>query len=595
MPLSQGRVLKDRYRIAKCLGKSAFGAVYRAWDLNVHGSCAIEEIIDSGGNAQEIFALRASQISNIQHPGIPKILDAFSLIGQGHYLVSEFVDGQNLQDIFDQEDRPLNETVIIPWLYQACDILTVLHDEQPPIFHGNLIPARIRISQQGNVVLVGLGPSLVYNQETGNYPGGRPINPGYSPPECYGKGIIEAHSDVFSLGAIFYFLLSGKMLPESVLVLGNDVKAPLPLRERNPQVSSKVAQAVDRAIQVQPANRYSSIVEFKSAMYDDPKKVVTDAQKRSNLWAIFAVGIILAVLLLGIIIAGGFFLYRMFSASSTLASTTVPVKLTPTVVPSPTPLIPTATPTSEITPLPTSLSTQIVDASGIPMVLIPSGSFQMGSMLGSLEEQPVHLVELENYYLDLYEVTNQQYTQCVQSGPCDPPTDISSAKRSEYYGNPEFSEYPVIYVSWSMTQEYCEWRGARLPNEAEWEYAAKGDKDLVFPWGDQIDCLNANYWGNTSDCHLDTNKVGSYLQGISPLGLYDMAGNVWEWVNDWFDPNYYADSPLVNPTGPETGGFRVIRGGAWNSAATHLRTTTRGRNLPDGSYNYVGFRCALTP
>jgi formylglycine-generating enzyme required for sulfatase activity len=230
------------------------------------------------------------------------------------------------------------------------------------------------------------------------------------------------------------------------------------------------------------------------------------------------------------------------------------------------------------------------------MVLIPAGEFLMGDNLGGPEEQPEHNVNLDSYYIDLYEVTNARYAACVADNSCDPPTQLGSATRSSYYDDPDFADFPVIFVNWAMAGQYCAWRGGSLPTEAQWEKAARGSDARVFPWpGEVIDCTFANFWNSEATCQRDTTAVGSYPKGASPFGLFDMAGNVWEWVQDWFSPDFYINSPADNPVGPADGGYRVLRGGGWTGSAGQQRTTTRGRNLPTGSWNYVGFRCVRTP
>ncbi len=212
----------------------------------------------------------------------------------------------------------------------------------------------------------------------------------------------------------------------------------------------------------------------------------------------------------------------------------------------------------------------------------------MGSSETSSDERPIHAVNLSAYYIDKYEVTNAAYERCVEAGACLPPNQSRSSTRTAYYSNPEFDEFPVIYVDWTMAKTYCEWRGDRLPTEAEWEKAARGTDGRMYPWGEGIACDKLNY----NNCKGDTTKVGSYLDGVSPYGLYDMAGNVWEWVNDWYDSNYYQSSPASNPLGPSSGQYRVLRGGSWGDSDNVVRSANRNYNTPVFIYGDVGFRCA---
>lgn len=248
---------------------------------------------------------------------------------------------------------------------------------------------------------------------------------------------------------------------------------------------------------------------------------------------------------------------------------------------------------------------EIRDLPDIPMVLVPAGEFTMGSdnidealaecesyYTGCdeswfIEEQPAHPVYLDDYYIDLYEVTNALYADCVNAKVCEPPTSAGSATRDDYYGNSEFEHYPVIFVDWHMAKTYCEWREARLPTEAEWEKAARGADERTYPWGDELDPAALNYNREIGD----TVEAGNYDGGTSPYGLYDMAGNVWEWVADYYSSTYYPNSPSSNPLGPESGQEHVLRGGSWYDPAFLVRATSRLKE-PDPAGDNFGFRCA---
>ena len=230
---------------------------------------------------------------------------------------------------------------------------------------------------------------------------------------------------------------------------------------------------------------------------------------------------------------------------------------------------------------------------GTEMVLIPAGEFQMGDAFGENEnrdELPVHTVYMDAFYMDIYEVTNAQYGKFM---------DATGHRAPTYWDDPDLNgpDQPVVGVNWHDTVAYAEWAGKRLPKEAEWEKAARGGLEgKNYPWGNEIasagDTFLANYGPGDygADGYGPTAPVGSFPP--NGYGLYDMAGNVWEWCADWYDGSYYSRSPYSNPQGPDSGTARVLRGGCWGNPYYGLRVAFRiGDGPTRTNWDGYGFRC----
>jgi formylglycine-generating enzyme required for sulfatase activity len=252
------------------------------------------------------------------------------------------------------------------------------------------------------------------------------------------------------------------------------------------------------------------------------------------------------------------------------------------------------------------MNARVSTIDGMPQVFIPAGKFRMGGMdaRSAPDERPAHTVSIHAFWMDQLEVTNAMYTLCIHSGPCTPPQSFKSLRRVDYFENPAFKDYPVVYVTWEQAKAFCEWAGGRLPTEAEWERAARGDDWRTFPWGeDKASGLLANY----NMLVGDTSRAGTYPLGASPFGVLDMAGNVAEWTNDLYGGEIYASlEGATDPTGPTNTSTlqRVVRGGSLGDAEINIRVPKRSSvlgsdlNAPVGSKEYlgdfsprIGFRC----
>ncbi len=225
------------------------------------------------------------------------------------------------------------------------------------------------------------------------------------------------------------------------------------------------------------------------------------------------------------------------------------------------------------------------------MILVPAGEFTMGSLGGDPDEQPVHKVYVGAFFMDKHQVMVSQYARFLEATHQERPPDWNIMNKSQNQNR------PIANVDWAESDAYCKWAGKRLPTEAEWEKAARGTDGRVYPWGNEPPTrFHANSGKEVWSNHSALSPVGTFEEGKSPYGVYDMAGNVWEWVSDWYDSEYYQLSPSQNPPGPRKGSHKVVRGGSWGSnGITDLRSADRETHLPSFRGFGTGFRCAKTP
>ncbi len=251
--------------------------------------------------------------------------------------------------------------------------------------------------------------------------------------------------------------------------------------------------------------------------------------------------------------------------------------------------VPTVEPTDAPTELPAATATL---EPKVPLLrYVPGSSFLMGSTdedkTARPDESPQHLVRLPGFWIYTYEVTNGMYADCVASGKCSPP-ELAETGPKSYYGVEKYKDYPVVGVNWSQAETYCKEHEARLPTEAEWEKASRGELGKLYPWGDDKPVCDLS---NFQDCLKDLNKTAQYETGESPFKVLDMSGNVREWVSDWYRQDYYALTPIYNPPGPEAGRLRVVRGGGYLDVLTDIRSASRFAYQPVKNFEDVGFRC----
>lgn len=223
------------------------------------------------------------------------------------------------------------------------------------------------------------------------------------------------------------------------------------------------------------------------------------------------------------------------------------------------------------------------------LVYVPTGDFLMGASpydsAREPNEEPRHTVFLDAFWISKTQVTNTMFNACAAAGVC---AYSVSHTTNPHYLDPFYASHPVVYVSWEMAQTYCEWTGGRLPTEAEWEKAARGPDGARYAWGEELPRLKFVNAGNE---YGTTTTVGLFPYGKSYYGAFDMGGNLREWVSDWFDPDYYQYAPASNPTGPETGEKKVLKGASFSDEFRYCRVSNRLSHEPGSPGIVRGFRC----
>ena len=331
-----------------------------------------------------------------------------------------------------------------------------------------------------------------------------------------------------------------------------------------------------------------------------PNRVTPAPQTRPTSFIFILLGLIVVCLGMGI----GFGL--VWLRNQVVSPLAMPMSATYSPIPSPrssrtllcTPILsPSPSPTPSYTPIPAleAGATMISPIDGMMMMYVPAGEFLMSSL-------PQHTVYLDAFWIDQTEVTNAMYTAFLnevgnQSEGGVPWLDADAdgvlieQRGQDWLPKNGFADHPVIEVNWYGAKAYCEWADRRLPTEAEWEHAARGRSGLTYPWGHSVGCGLAQF----HPCFGDLEPVGSFPDGASPYGVLDIAGNAAEWIADWYKFDYYEESPKVNPQGPVSGDFRVVRGGSWEMSVLDMRTYHRNQYPPNVTRNDVGFRCARSP
>ncbi|HEX8843178.1 MAG TPA: bifunctional serine/threonine-protein kinase/formylglycine-generating enzyme family protein [Pyrinomonadaceae bacterium] len=636
--LAPGTILQNRYRIIGPLGRGGMGTVYEALDQRVNAVVALKETdVATDGRARRDFEREAGLLANLQHQALPKVMDYF-VEGDKEYLVMEHISGYDLLELLERRGSPFHVELVLQWADAVLDVLEYLHQRQPPILHRDVKPANLKLTPQEDLFLIDFGlakgaagqmATLLTSRSAHGY------TPVYSPLEqIIGQGT-DQRSDLYSLGATLYHLLTGAPPTDAATryeQLESGRPDPLlPIQQLNPKVPPGVAGVIHQAMAIARKDRHESATIMREALslagerakqslqekaerqlqrkvaQQPPAAAATDPWRHTDLVLgqktvpptqpapmpppppsaparrktpiiLIAVGILA---LTAIVVA--YALTRRTSSESR-SPATINQASSPQPTETATPLVNASTPTPAATPVQTI--TESLNGVKLEMVLVPGGTFMMGSPegVGYNSERPQHTVTVRAFYMSKYEVTQAQYKA------------LMGINVSEFQGD----DLPVENVSWDFAKDFCDrltqvtGRKYRLPTEAEWEYAARAGTTTAFSFGNSLSSDQANFDGNSP--YGDAPK-GVYRRYTTPVGsfapngfgLYDMHGNVWEWCEDTYHNNY-TGAPRDGSAWIGGPALRVVRGGSWISNGDSLRSAIREREAQKNESPSVGFR-----
>ena len=632
-------ILQGRYRIRRQLGRGGLGTVYEALDLRVNALVALKQA-NSGGDAQSRrdFKSEAELLANLHHQALPKVMDYF-IEGDDEFLVMEYIPGYDLLELLARRGSPFHVDSVARWADDLLDLLEYLHQRKPAILHRDIKPANLKLTQDEKIFLLDFGlakgaagqmATLLTNRSVQGF------TPVYSPLEqILGRGT-DQRSDLYSLGATMYHLLSGVPPTDAAtryeLSESGQLDPLLPLRDINPRVPFAIADLITRAMAIPRKERPENAGEMRrslSSAHAEAKRSArpkseagkdvegqrhettqegrvgaTDPGERMEV-ALSVPGLeapeppptgargkgrillmgagVLAVI--GIVIAVT--LWTRSGSRSTATSREIPASS-----PSPSPSVAGGPAVANTSPSPSpgavavSTITENFNGASMEMVLVPAGTFMMGSPddQGYVTERPQHQVSVPAFYVSKYEVTQKQYQA------------LMGINTSEFQGE----DLPVENVSWRFAEDYCDrlsqvtGRKYRLPTEAEWEYACRAGTTTNYAFGNSLSASQANFDAGSIGGNAQpgvnrqrTTPVGSFKP--NGFGLYDMHGNVWEWCLDVYHDSYNG-APVDGSAWTDVSGSRVVRGGSWISRADALRSAVRERGEEEFESAGIGFR-----
>jgi len=617
--------LGKRYEILNPIGRGGMGIVYKAKDYMLDEIVALKLLAPGLSMNQEIverFKQETKITRRLSHNNIVRIYD-IGKIDTRWYISMEYIEGKNLKTII-QEKGILSTVEATGIIKQVLKGLEVVHEKH--IINRDIKPQNILIGSDG-IVKIGdfsIAKSMDINGLTNNdimIVG----SPEYMSPEQVNGDKIDNRTDIYSIGVVLYEMLTGRppFVSDTLIAIAHKQIFELPTspKELNSNIPVWLEKIILKCLAKKPDDRYHNIKELISDLeihrvpkinFEQKKDEIGPSQNTFIKLKIIAILSIIAFLIaVGV---AGYFIQKYTKNQNTLQITQrdfINKAKELTVLQSK---------LQELNTIKQNLETQIalseqriqkiesekkellaklagvkssVQKEILPeMVLVEAGEFIMGSS-EMIDTQPPRKIYLDAFYIDKYEVTNEEYVKFLNTigrheGYINLLSEFSKIEKVNgvYKVKEGYERYPVVEVSWIGANMYAKWRGKRLPTEAEWEKAAKGIDERKYPWGNIFD---------HNKCNVEmrgVKPVGSYLAGRSPYGCYDMAGNVWEWVADWYSSDYYKNSPLINPQGPNIGNYRVWRGGSWLGNQFSASCSARSYLSPEKTQHTGGFRCA---
>ncbi|HPS42066.1 MAG TPA: bifunctional serine/threonine-protein kinase/formylglycine-generating enzyme family protein [Anaerolineaceae bacterium] len=618
-----------KYELHEQLGRGGFGTVYRATDTTLDREVALKILhpqLTTDPDFLERFRNEARLVASLDSPYITAIYEMGEADGRV-FIAMKYLPGGSLGDLISQSGAiPYSKAQQI--MQEVCEGLNAAHKKG--LVHRDIKPSNILFDAEGRAIIgdFGLAKAVHLSSSTSTSSTGVVGTPAYRAPELWlGKPPASPATDIYSLGCMLSEMLTGQALfpgdsTEEVitrhLILGPEIPESFP-----PGVPAGIADVIRKMVAKEMQERFQTVTEVLSALSGRTSlpPVPTISPKKSK-----KTGVVIGLAFVFLAVIG--LLIKVISngrAPSTEIIPTINSGLS-----TKTELISTAVSPSTTGSLTTIITPEVEEVSTVVtkttddlemiMISIPKTTFIMGKSPDQAlreclwvrpdcdikdyqDESPSHAVTLDAYWIDQTEVTNEMFAQFLNKKGnqteggvywLDTASDASFIKNNGSGWQPDqgYEDYPVTGVTWYGANAFCQWAGKSLPTEAQWELAARGTDNRTFPWGDAPpDCSLANIF----ECGGKAAAVGSFKAGASPYEVYDLAGNVWEWVADWYQKNYYEMSKgAVNPQGPEmTLGSRGLRGGSWRDLGDGIRTTYRYWKEPGYSSNSVGFRCVL--